>query len=445
MSSDVFDEADPEAAAPAAVVLPSLDEFRSMSGYRRDDAYLAIEREVRRLSALQAAMVAEVASSLSFLDDRHHSPGAWVQAVANCTRSTAKARVRTAALLTENPMIAVANDVGDVGVDQLRCLAAVYANDRARPHMPEAQDAFVDAASGLTARDFDLYCKRWLAGADPDGAHRDHELSRENRRMSLSPLGAGFMLRAEGDAMSGEILAEVLDAHADAEFARDIADRLARYGPDAVKYPLARTARQRRFDALIAIMLKAAGSKDSTDREPLVTIHCNEADLADAFRDLFDTDDTCPSSEPEPAPDPDRRSVRLRYCETASGVPVSLRDLAVAALLGSVQRVIDDKAGRVINLGRSSRLFRGATREAVLLAGDRCCWPGCELRSGRIQIDHMTSWAGHHGLTASLNGAPMCGHHNRAKHIGLVRVHRDEHGWHLHRPDGTEIARRGPP
>ena len=43
------------------------------------------------------------------------------------------------------------------------------------------------------------------------------------------------MLRAEGDAASGEILAEVLDAHAEAELAQDLADRFDRYGPDAVK------------------------------------------------------------------------------------------------------------------------------------------------------------------------------------------------------------------
>ena len=71
-------------------------------------------------------------------------------------------------------------------------------------------------------------CGRWLAGADPDGAHRDHELSRENRKVSLSPVGAGFVLRAEGDAMSGEILGEVLDAHCDAEFQRDLEERAER-------------------------------------------------------------------------------------------------------------------------------------------------------------------------------------------------------------------------
>ena len=192
--------------------------------------------------------------------------------------------------------------------------------------------------------------------------------------------------------MSGEILGEVLDAHCDAEFQRDLEERAERWGDAALQHPLARTARQRRFDALIAIMLKAAGTRASTDREPLVTIHCTPADRADAFRVFF-------GAEAPPTSDPSSdgsggKSVRARYCETASGVRVSLADLAVAALLGRVQRVIDDPTGRVINLGRSSRLFTGATREAVLLAGDRCCWPGCDVRTGRIQIDHITPWAG---------------------------------------------------
>ena len=60
----------------------------------------------------------------------------------------------------------------------------------------------------------------------------------------------------------------------------------------------------------------------------------------------------------------------MRLCETQSGAPVSLRDLAVAALIGQVQRIITDPAGHTIDLGRKSRLFVGSARDAVLLAGD---------------------------------------------------------------------------
>ncbi|MCU1386930.1 MAG: hypothetical protein JWL72_268, partial [Ilumatobacteraceae bacterium] len=206
MSSDVFDDQPATTAAP----LPTLDEFRLMSGYRRDEAYLSVEREIRRYLALQAAMVSDVDSSLSYLDDRHHTPGAWVTAVANCDKRTGNARVRMAKMLAANPVIAAANAAGEIGVSQLAQLSRLYDNPRAREHMVEAQADFVNLARYGTARDFEQHCVRWLAGADPDGMHKDHEISRENRRLSYRKIGAGFEMRVEGDGMSGEMLFEVL-------------------------------------------------------------------------------------------------------------------------------------------------------------------------------------------------------------------------------------------
>jgi hypothetical protein len=132
----------------------------------------------------------------------------------------------------------------------------------------------------------------------------------------------------------------------------------------------------------------------------------------------------------------------MPYSQTASGAPVDPHDLAVALLIGQVRRVVVDSVGRVVDLGRRSRVFTGAARQAVLLSGDRCTHPGCEQRGPRIQIDHLTAWATVGGETNPLNGGPDCGHHNRAKHHGRITVTRDHTGWHHHRPDGTEIAPR---
>ena len=130
-------------------------------------------------------------------------------------------------------------------------------------------------------------------------------------------------------------------------------------------------------------------------------------------------------------------------CETASGAPVDPADLVVAALIGNVRRIIVDPVGRVINHGRRRRLFTGAAREAVLLTGNRCIHPGCEQHVG-LQIDHLTPWASRAGPTDIANAAALCRHHNLTKDRNQFTVHRDETGWHHHRPDGTEIAPRNP-
>ncbi|MCU1395197.1 MAG: hypothetical protein JWM34_3625 [Ilumatobacteraceae bacterium] len=433
MSSDVVDDSVADAAV-VPVRLPTFADFCSLSGYRRDEAYLRVEREVRRLQALQAAMLAEVESSLSYLDDRHHTAGAWVTAVANCDKRTGNARVRTAKMLALLPVVAAANAAGEIGVDQLRELSRLYANPRAREHMVAAQDTFVEMARYTTALDFEQHCQRWLRAADPDGTHKDHEICRENRRVTYNRIGAGFEMRVEGDAMTGEMFFEIWQRHIEAELETDLAERRSLYGDQADRYPLARTNLQRGYDAFIAMGLKAVGTSKATDREPLVVIHCTEQDLEDALALLLTGE----------VPAPDDRSLRKRLCETSSGAQVDLIDLALAALIGKVQRIVTAKDGHVIDLGRRKRLFTGAVRDAVLLAGDRCFWPGCLWRSGRMQVDHTREWVRHFGVTASWNGGAGCGGHNWAKHAGQYTVERDEYGWHLYRPDGTEVAQREP-
>ena len=385
------------------VEVAGLDDFRGLSGFGRDRAYMAVECEVRRLQALQAAMLFEVHRSSSFLDDFHHSTTAWLQAVTNSSRATAARTIRTAKMLSDLTVVTDAVAAGEVGGDQ----------------------------------------------------YRDHEASRANRSVRSSQSGAGHLLHAQGDAFTGEIITDILHAHTQAEFETDLTERAARYGDDANLHPLARTARQRRYDALLAIFLKAAATTGTTSRVPLINILCTQTTLSDAIRDYFQTNQTNQTNQTDPTDPTDQAdqanqanrtdpvvSQRLRWCETTSGAPVDPHDLVTAALIGQVRRVVVDSAGRVIDLGRRRRLFTGAAREAVLLSGDRCCWPGCNQRSANIQIDHLDPWAAAGGATNPFNGGPQCPTHNRDKHHGRITVKRDHTGWHHHRPNGTEIAPR---
>ncbi|MEO7398825.1 MAG: DUF222 domain-containing protein [Ilumatobacteraceae bacterium] len=417
-------------------VVPGVDEFRGVRGAERDRVYMVVECEVRRLRALQAAMLAEVQSSSSFLDDCHHSTHAWLQAVTNTSRASALHQTQTARMLSELPVVAAAAATGALGVEQLSVLTRLHGNERCRAQLPDCADLLSGYAATLTWREFAQVCQRWQAHADPDGCHRDHEASRTNRFVRSTRIGAGHLVHAEGDALSGEIITGVLDTQAQIEFAIDVAERLARYGVDADKYPLARSSRQRRYDAFFKVFLKAADTTKTTNRVPLVNIVCTETVLTNAIRALTHNADNAGTGDPAGGPSP-----RMRLCETVSGAPVDPHDLAIAALIGHIRRVVVDSTGRVIDLGRRRRLFTGATREAVLLNGDHCSWPGCETTTG-IHIDHLTPWAALHGATNPLNGAPTCPHHNRDKHDHHITVTRNHTGWHHHRPNGTEIAPR---
>ncbi len=408
------------------------DAFRLLRGYERDLAFMRVEREMRRLREVQAAMLFEVAESVSYVDDGHHTPTAWLQAVTNSSRSSAAHAMRVAVMLAALPLVAASLAAGELGEEQLRLLVGLHANPRCGHLLANSEQLLLEHARSLPLRDFGVVCQRWLAHTDPDGARRDHETSRANRHVSNSQVGAGHVLHAEGDALSGDIMTQVLDEYANAEFQVDIAERLADHGELASQHPLGRTARQRRYDAMLAIFLKASGAQHTagSTRVPLINIITNEATLHSVITNYYGDPDPAAAAEPP-------TSERMWLCQTTSGAPVDPADLMIAVLIGQIRRVITDSLGRVIDLGRRSRLFTGAAREAVLLMGNRCCWPGCGHPG--VEVDHLQPWA-RDGLTSPTNAAPLCARHNRYKHTHRTTIGRTSSGWHHYRPDGKEIT-----
>jgi hypothetical protein len=102
-------------------------------------------------------------------------------------------------------------------------------------------------------------------------------------------------------------------------------------------------------------------------------------------------------------------------------------------------RVVFDSAGVVVNLGRKSRLFTGAARDAVRLQDPHCTLAGCLVRGRDCHADHVHAWS-QGGRTEARNGAMACGGHNRRKNQGYTTRRDDGGRWHTYRPDGTEIG-----
>ena len=415
-----------------------VDQFRFLSGSARDIAFMDTEREIRRLQALQAGRIRHTEVTCGFVDDAFYSVASWLQAVTNVARGTATLRVNIARMLDLMPILRNAVKAGAVTDDQLRLLVRLFNNDRCRALLADSDELLTGFARTLTLHDFRIVCKQWESGADPDGTQHNLDLSQANRSIKLSQTDTGFILTATGSAAAGEVLAEIIKAHEQAEYETDLAERAARHGDQANMFPLARNARQRRFDAFQAVMLKGAGSDQPGHVATTVNLVTTPEHLDRVIRNhLSDGTNTDTNSEACN----DQPSERLRLCQTVNGAPLSNRELLIAALTGQIRRVIIDSAGRVIDLGRRQRLFTGAAREAVKLFGDRCCWPGCEHNLANIHLDHLEAFATN-GTTNPKNGAVMCPAHNQAKQHHRIRVKRDQTGWHHYRPDGTEIAPR---
>ncbi|MEO7398248.1 MAG: DUF222 domain-containing protein, partial [Ilumatobacteraceae bacterium] len=396
-----------------------------------------IERARRALEALQAAMIDEVATSQSHLDDGHRSVKSWVMAVTNCSSHDARTRVEIAATVHDLPDFGDALYAGSLGVSQALEVVRLHSNPRSREHLAGSLALLLEHANGLSFRQFRVVTARWQSLADPDGAHHDHERAHTNRHVSSSVVGAGFELRAHGDGLCGEIINDIIAQFADAEFAADWATARETHGDRTTACHLTRTSRQRRFDALMAILRAAAGAGTTAKPGPVVV-------TVDILTDQQTFEHHLRRASGQQPPPLDPATFVDRHCETIAGTVIDPRDMLTAALIGRVRRVITDTSDLVIDLGRRQRFFVGAVREAVLLSGDRCLWPGCDVRSGQIHIDHTTPWASSQGRTNVTNGGPLCALHNRLKETGftIVRDNTPLANWHIFRLDGTEIAAR---
>ncbi|GAB3652257.1 HNH endonuclease signature motif containing protein [Nocardioides korecus] len=129
----------------------------------------------------------------------------------------------------------------------------------------------------------------------------------------------------------------------------------------------------------------------------------------------------------------------LRSADLDTDQPISAgqaRRLACNAhLLPAVWGRTLGGASRVLDLGRSSRLFNDAQRTAVATTHRHCAADGCDRPTSWCELHHRTAWSVG-GRTDLADAAPLCHWHHRRIHD-----HRFRHVW---RPDGSvELTRAG--
>ena len=147
-------------------------------------ALVALEGERRRIEGEMAVLIACADESGAFVEDGHATVTAWAQATCNWSPAEAKARTRLARLDGRMPSVVPALRCGRIGVAQAMELARLWANPRARHHLPDSEEVLVTQAGRLWYLDFQTVCRRWEALADENGAHRDHDRARFDRRVA---------------------------------------------------------------------------------------------------------------------------------------------------------------------------------------------------------------------------------------------------------------------
>jgi hypothetical protein len=404
-----------------------LDALDALDSAELREVFQQLEQHRRRVEGAIARVIDSAHQHGAFAEDGHRTVGGWCRALGRWSDSDVRQRLRVARLARADQRFCEAMTAGRIGVAQCQTLARAFANPRCGDQLLEVMEIMLVHAQHLTHHDFALVVQRWERLADADGTHRDDDAAHAHRRASLLPVGHQMHLDARLGSGQGSAMAEIFERFCQAEFLTDWEAARERFGEAATVSNLERTDAQRRADALYRIFLRAASAPaDAREPEPLVNlvVDIHTYDLLINGRHTLGV----------PA-DP-----RLRRCETITGIPVPAADALSALWWGRIRRVVVDTASVPIDLGRSSRLFTGAARDAVMLQSTRCVVAGCAVSVARTQCDHLHEWQ-HHGVTASFNGAPACGGHNRLKSQRGFTVTRDQHGyWHTYRPDGTEIT-----
>jgi len=397
-----------------------------------DDAMtrlVELEKVSRFIEAARAEVLAEVDRTGAFRDHGHTTMAGWLRAGISYSAGDAKHHVKVARMVVEIPQISQRLQAGTIGVAQVRRLAAAHANKRVSAELPAFVDMLADRAEDMPYEDFNTVMIRWEHYADADGAHRDSDRVHEDRDATLNPVGDVVYVDAKVGTAQGAFMLEVFEKYVQAELAQDLADRDAK-GLDLYS-DLARTAKQRRADAMYAIFASAANGRFAPS-EPVVNIVIDATTYETALAALLN-DTPLPSLLG--APD----TFGTRRCETTAGVTVDPFDAIVASMIGHVRRVVMSSPSTVIDLGRKSRLFTGSSREAVFLRRRKCIWPGCSALT--CEADHRTPWA-EGGTTSPDNGDPLCQKHNRYKATAgyTTTIDHTTGITHVHTSDGRELV-----
>jgi hypothetical protein len=241
-------------------------------------------------------------------------------------------------------------------------------------------------AQGIDLRfdQFARYVRVWRDLNEPDRAEEAAVSRYQRRRLHASSTFDDLgVVDAVFDPVSFAIWHGELTRLEKQMFDDDWAATRARLGHEPTIFDLPRLPAQRRLDAQVEMARRSATMPPASKRpRVLVTVLV------------------------------DYPTIQGRVLQLANGTVLTPGELLPLLTEADVERAVFDPQGRVIDLGRRSRLFVGATRRAVELRDQECTEDACDQRADRCDVDHYpTPWA-EGGETNQNNGRLRCPTHH---------------------------------
>jgi Domain of unknown function (DUF222) len=387
-----------------------------------------LERAGRKLDALKVAVVDVVDRNGLYGEDGHRSAKTWLAFTCRVSTGEAHRRVSFAKMFRTLNETGHRYREGELGTDQVGELARAFRNPRCGHLLGDSEGLLLEHERELTAKQFEIAVKHWLAVADAEGIEQRHASLHRFRDLRITPqFDGGFHVDGTFGPEQGAAIKEIFERFVDAERLADLEAARLMYGDNVISTQFARSEAQRRADAFYKLCVNAASTPaDAQTPEPLVTIIMSqdayEAGLADMAAQpvVFDP-----------------KRYRRWQCETLGGTSLSPGAALAAAMAGHIRRVVI--GATEASVSQKTRSFTGPLRRMIQTLDTTCVWAGCDIQSDRCQVDHVTPWRTSQDTSAG-NGAPLCGRHNRFKEHGY-HTYRDINGnWHTQRPNGTTIT-----
>ena len=104
-----------------------------------------------------------------------------------------------------------------------------------------------------------------------------------------------------------------------------------------------------------------------------------------------------------------------------------------------ISRVVMGPDSKLLDVGRTTRVWSPSQRNAIVARDGGCRWPGCEIPAAWSDIHHHQHWQ-HGGETSIANGYLLCSHHHHFLHRQPGWTTTFEHQTlRVFRPDGREL------
>jgi hypothetical protein len=140
------------------------------------------------------------------------------------------------------------------------------------------------------------------------------------------------------------------------------------------------------------------------------------------YRDLLARLDTAPDGRTGPAEGQATAGGAFRPAgavrETGSLLftgPVTASTIRKIACDADIIPVLLGGEGRILDIGRASRIFPPHIRKALIARDRGCAFPGCTIPAPWCEAHHITYWS-RGGTTGTENGTLLCSHHHHLIH-----------------------------